>query len=278
MLFNHSLAAVSHTFDEPNLVSTAGLVPTMVLAQKAGLADLAQQRLTASSTGADKGANAGAKIFSLVGGMVAGADSIDDMDLLRHGGMKHLFDQVYAPSTLGSHLRAYTFGHVRQLDAVASRFLTGLGSQSPLLPVVAGSGASGMVFVDIDDTVIEVHSAAKQGAGFGYQGTRGLNALSATATTTESSPVVVAQRLRKGAVSSARGANRLISDALATVGRVDGQKAPVVVRADSAYYNTKVAKAVISNGAELSVTVRMVTHEKAALRDVLRYAMRLLVY
>lgn len=268
MLFNHSPAAVSYTFDEPNLVSAAGLVPAMALAQNAGLTQLAQRRLTVANTGADKGANAGAKISSLVAGMVAGADSIDDMDLLRHGGMKHLFDQVYAPSTLGSHLRAYTFGHVRQLDAVASRFLTGLGSQAPLLPVAAGSGSSGMVFVDIDDTVIDVHSAAKQGAGFGYQGTRGLNALLATASTTESSPVVVAQRLRKGAVSSARGANRLISDALSTVGRVDGQQAPVVVRADSAYYNAKVAKAVISNGAELSVTVRMDTAIKRAIRTI----------
>lgn len=212
MLFNHSRAAVSHTFDEPNLVSAAGLVPAMGLAQNAGLAELAQERLTVSSTGGDKGANAGAKVSSLVAGMVAGADSIDEMDLLRHGGMKTLFDQVYAPSTLGSHLRAYTFGHVRQLDAVASRFLSALGSQAPLLPVRAGSGASGMVFVDIDDTVIEVHSAAKQGAGFGYQGTRGLNAVLATATTTESSPVILAQRLRKGAVFSARGANRLVSD------------------------------------------------------------------
>src|SRR5699024_2491389 len=172
------------------------------------------------------------------------------------------------PSTLGSHLRAYTFGHVRQLDAVASRFLTGLGFQAPLLPVTVGSGVSGMVFVDIDDTVIEVHSAAKQGAGFGYQGTRGLNALLATATTTESSPVVVAQRLRKGAVSSARGANRLISEALATVNKVPGQQGPVVVRADSAYNNTKVAKAVLSNGAELSVTVRMVKTVKDKIREI----------
>jgi len=94
---------------------------------------LAQDRL--SITG-DKGANAGAKITTLLAGMVAGADSIDDMDLLRHGGMGRLFDRIYAPSTLGSFLRAFTFGHVRQLDAVASRFLVNLAAQAPaLVPV-----------------------------------------------------------------------------------------------------------------------------------------------
>ena len=79
----------------------------------------------------DKGANAGLKVASLVAGMVAGADSIDDMALLRHGGMGRVFDRAYAPSTLGSFLRSFTFGHVRQLDAVASRFLTGLAAQAP---------------------------------------------------------------------------------------------------------------------------------------------------
>lgn len=128
MLFNHTEAAVSYSFDEPNLVSSAGLVPVMRLAQQAGLAQLAQQMVTVANTGADKGANAGAKISSLVAGMAAGADSIDGMDLLRHGGMTSLFDQVYAPSTLGSHLREYTHGHVKQLAAVSSRFLARLGT------------------------------------------------------------------------------------------------------------------------------------------------------
>ena len=123
MLFNHARSTVSYRFDEPNLVSVAGLVPIMALAQNAGLADLAQQKITVATTGADKGANAGAKISSLV----AGADSIDDMDLLRHGGMPSLFDRVYAPSTLGSHLRAYTHGHVKQLGAVSSGADAGTG-------------------------------------------------------------------------------------------------------------------------------------------------------
>lgn len=269
MLFNHSPKSVSYTFDEPNLVSAAGLAPIMALAQNAGLAALAQEKVTVYRTGADKGANPGAKISSIVAGMVAGGDSIDDMDVLRHGGMKSLFSSVYAPSTLGSHLREYTHGHVRQLDAVGARLLANLGSYAPLLPVTPGAtGAGAMRFVDIDDTVIEVHSAKKQGAGFGYQGDRGLNALLATVSTAEAAPIVVGQRLRKGSAYSARGASKLVSDALATVGRVPGSCAPVVLRADSAYYNAKVAKAARDGGAQLSVTVRMNTKIKAAIASI----------
>lgn len=129
--------------------------------------------------------------------MAAGADSIDDMNILRHGGMKHRFDHVYAPSTLGSFLRSFTFGHVRQLDAISSRFLTNLNEHTRLLPASQENTQSSTVFVDVDDTVIDVHSARKQGAGFGYQGSRGLNALLATASTSSSNQLIVGQRLRK---------------------------------------------------------------------------------
>ena len=176
----------------------------------------------------DKGANAGLKVASLVAGMVAGADSIDDMALLRHGGMGRVFARAYAPSTLGSFLRAFSFGHVRQLDAVASRFLTGLAAQAPQ---VTGEGTGGRVLVDVDDTIIEVHGYAKQGAGFGYSKVRGLNALLATATTNGSAPVVVAQRLRKGSCGSPRGARRLVADALKTVSKVHGRSAGEAVAA-----------------------------------------------
>src|SRR6186997_897509 len=199
MRLSHTLARTSVAFDDPNLVSTAGLVPVLALADRAGLRELADEHL---SVPGDKGANAGLKVASLVAGMVAGADSIDDMALLRHGGMIRVFTRAYAPSTLGSFLRAFTFGHVRQLDAVASRFLSGLADQTPLFgsPRTGSSGLAeaGHVLLDVDDTIIEVHGYAKQGAGFGYSGVRGLNALLATVTTTGSAPLVVAQRLRKG--------------------------------------------------------------------------------
>jgi hypothetical protein len=98
----------------------------------------------------DKGANAGLKVMSLVAGMVAGADSIDDMAILRHGGMRRVFDACYAPSTLGSFLRTFRFGHVRQLDAVASRTLVGLGERVPLLP-----GIDEYALADMDDSIVD---------------------------------------------------------------------------------------------------------------------------
>src|SRR5215212_4102269 len=166
---SHMVRATSAVFDEPNLVSAAGLVPVLALAESAGLAVLAQQQLTVP---ADKGANAGLKVASLVAGMVAGADSVDDMGLLWHGGMGRVFTAAYAPSTLGSFLRAFTFGHVRQVDAVASRLLINLARDTPLL---GARGAARTVMVDLDDTVVEVHGHSKQGASFGYSGVRGLN-------------------------------------------------------------------------------------------------------
>lgn len=249
MQFNHTPASLSAMFDDQNLIGAAGLVPVMRLAQRAGLSELAHTHLSLPT---DKGANAGAKIASLVAGMLAGADSIDDMNVLRHGGMKRLFDRVYAPSTLGSFLRAFTFGHVRQLDAVASRFLTRLACETPdLLPQT-----SGFTFVDVDDTIIEVAGYLKQGAAFGYSGVRGLNAVLAIASTPECAPVVLSQRLRKGSTSSVKGAPRLVSDALAQLGRMPGEHR-VVVRADSAYYTHKVARAARTAGANISLTVKM---------------------
>ena len=130
MQLSHTRPVAAARFDDPNLVSTAGLVPIMELAQRSGLLTVADRHLTVPT---DKGANAGRKIGSVVAGRVAGADSIADMANLRHGAMTTLFDRPYAPSTLGSFLRAFTFGHVRQLDAVASRFLCALAESTPIV-------------------------------------------------------------------------------------------------------------------------------------------------
>jgi hypothetical protein len=252
MQLSHTRPVVSATFDDPNLVSGAGLVPIMRIAAEAGLTELAQQHLSVPT---HKGANAGMKVASLVGAMVAGADSIDDMALLRHGGMQRIFNRVYAPSTLGSFLRSFTFGHVRQLDAVASRFLINLASITPLLGDSAADEA--MVFVDVDDTIIEVHGHAKQGAGFGYSGVRGLNALIATVSSAGLAPVIAASRLRKGSTGSPRGAARLVADALATVKRTALAGRKVLLRADSAFYGHATISAALKAGADVSVTARM---------------------
>jgi hypothetical protein len=261
MQVSHTRAAVSVTFDEGNLVSAAGLLPVMRLAEAAGLRDLADEWLTVPT---DKGANPGLKVSSLVAGMVAGADSIDDMALLRHGGMSRLFANVYAPSTLGSFLRAFAFGHVRQLDAVAARFLAALAERAPLLQT---REAQDFVFLDVDDTIIEVHGYAKQGSGYGYSGIRGLNAALATASTASSAPVVVAQRLRRGAAASSRGAKRLVSDALSALGRA-GVPGPVLVRADSAFYGHATVSSALAAGAEVSVTVRLDPAVKRAIAGI----------
>jgi hypothetical protein len=254
---------VSARFDDPNLVSSGGLVPAMALAESAGLRGLADERLSVPT---DKGANAGLKVASLVAGMVAGADSIDDMALLRHGGMRRVFGHAYAPSTLGSFLRAFTFGHVRQLDAVASRFVTALAGRAPLVSQPADGE---YVLVDVDDTIIEVHGYAKQGAGFGYSGVRGLNALLATVTTTGAAPVIVAQRLRKGSVGSPRGAKRLVADALKTVRGLRGVAGgKPLVRADSAFYGRGLVLPVVRAGADVSVTVRQDKRVKAAIAAI----------
>jgi hypothetical protein len=235
------------TFDDPNLVSCAGLAPVLQLAERAGL-----QQLLADHVKVDKpgGCNAHLKIPSLVAGMVAGADSIEDMALLRHGGMGRLFAGVRAPSTLGTFLRSFTFGHVRQLDAVASRLLIELAGQAPLLP-----GAGELVYVDIDDTVRQTYGYAKQGAGRGYTGVKGLNALLAIVSTPTSAPVIAAARLRRGSANSARGAARFVTDALITAERVGGTGVRVL-RADSAYYGHDVIAAAQRQGARFSITAR----------------------
>jgi hypothetical protein len=248
-------------FDEPNLVSAAGLVPVLALAQAAGLGRLAQQQLTVPT---DKGANAGAKVASLVAGMVAGADSIDDLGWLRHGGMGRVFTGAYAPSTLGSFLRAFRFGHVRQLDAVATRFVIELAARTPILP--GGQPGSG-VMIDVDDTIIEVHGYAKQGAGFGYSKVRGLNALLATVATSSAAPVIVAQRLRKGSCGSPRGAKRLVADAAAQVRRLLPGSRPLL-RADSAFYGRGPIGAALRGGCDVSVTVRQDATVKAAIARI----------
>jgi len=254
---------VSHestiVFDDPNLVSCAGLVPVLALAERAGLHELLAEHLTLAGPGA---ANAPVKVTSLVAGMIVGADSIEDMDVLRHGAMHRLFDGVRAPSTLGTFLRTFTFGHVRQLDAVATRLLTHLAQQSPLL-----AGADQIAYLDIDDTVKRTYGYAKQGAGYGYSGVKGLNALLATVSTPLAAPVIAGCRLRRGGANSTRGAHRLLADALMTA-KAAGASGLLVVRADSAFYNHDVLATAVRHGARFSVTARQDPHVRKSIEQI----------
>ena len=205
-----------------------GLVPAMLLAESAGLHDLLAEQLSVTSP------NAAVKAASVVGGMLAGADSIDDLDLLRHGGMDRLFAGVRAPSTLGTFLRSFTHGHVQQLDAVGAGLLAGLTGRVP--GVIAGADTDqGLAFLDVDDTIREVHGYAKQGAGYGYTRVRGLNIQVATLSTPLAAPVIARARLRKGSTASAKGAGRMLAQAITTA-RAAGVKGQLLCRADSAYY------------------------------------------
>lgn len=235
-------------FDDPNLVSAAGLVPVMLLAESAGLHELVAEHVATLSP------NPVVKTTGVVAGMLAGADCIDDLDLLRHGAMARLFAGVRAPSTLGSYLRSFSHGHVQQLDAVSARFLAGLTSRVPDL--IAGGAAGGVAFVDVDDTIREVHGHAKQGAAFGYSGVRGLNAQLACVSTPLTAPVIAAARLRKGSAASGKGGGRLLAQAIRTA-RAAGVSGRVLVRADSAYYNHGFVSAGVRAGAWFSVTARM---------------------
>src|SRR3954453_15742881 len=212
MQVSHSVSAV---FDDLNLVSAAGLAPVLALAERAGLHQLVAEHLTVPGSA---GANTVVKVPALGAGMVAGADSIDDMGLLRHGGMDRLFSEVRAPTTLGTCLRGFRFGHVRQLDAIASRLLVGLSAMAPLR-----AGADQVAYVDVNDTMRETHGYQKQGVDYGYSKVKGLNALLAIVSTPVAAPVIAATRLRTGSTNSGRGACRLVTDALGTAGRAGPQ-------------------------------------------------------
>jgi hypothetical protein len=251
----HALAKTRASFDDPHLVSHAGLVPVMALAQRAGLGGLVAEHVRPAG---DCGVNAHLKVPALVAGMAAGADSIDDMDVLRHGAMPALFGGIRAPSTLGSHLRSFTWGNVSQLEKAGREFLAELARRAPLLP-----GAETLAFIDIDSMQKRVYGHAKQGAKFGHtkiQGksllVRGLNALAAVISTPIAAPVIGATRLRGGNAASARGAASLAVQAISAA-RDCGCTGMIIVRMDSAYYNAAVINAVRSRGARFSVTVPM---------------------
>ncbi|GLZ43892.1 hypothetical protein Acsp06_00770 [Actinomycetospora sp. NBRC 106375] len=249
MQLSHGPRRISVRFDDPNLVSCTGLVAVSAvsaLAERAGLPALLS-RLTVPT------AHAANKLLAIVLGMVAGADSITDLDVLRHGGMRRVFTEVRAPSTLGTFLRSFTFGHVRQLDAVAARLLVALTRRAPLL-----TDAQRLAYLDLDDTLRQTHGYAKQGAGRGYTGVSGLNVLLATISTptsAASAPLIAAARLRRGPANSIRGAARLLGDALALARRA-GARGMLVVRADSAFYAEQIVSAARRGGARFSLTAR----------------------
>ncbi|WP_426936822.1 IS1380 family transposase [Brevibacterium sp. LE-L] len=234
---------VSHTrkpiFDEPNLVSAAGLAPVLELAEHAGLSQSLSTMTVASP-------NHLVKSRTIIAGMLAGADSIDDLDLLRAGATPSLIGPVRAPSTMGTFLRSFTHGHVLQI-AKTNRELLGR------LPTMIPAG-DGPIMVDMDDTIRGVHGYQKQAAAFGYSGVRGLNALLITASTNQSAPIVLESQLRRGNIRSGGHADWHLARGLNTISRMaPGRR--VLIRADAAFCQRVNITAAEQAGAWWSYTI-----------------------
>jgi len=234
---SHVWSRATPAFDDPGLVSCAGLVPVMALAEQAGLSELALAKVVIDPHGtrvASAAVNPAGKLTSIIAGMAAGADSIDDLDVIRCGGMGRLFGGVYACSTLGQFLREFSHGHTRQLASVARAHLVNLVRCSGLLP-----GLEVQAFIDIDSLLRPVYDHAKQGASFGHAKIAGRQVL---------------RKLRGGKAGSGRGAGSMVTEAISTA-RAAGASGPILVRGDSANGSKAVVGACCKAGVRFSVVL-----------------------
>lgn len=270
MQVSHRFTVSSAVFDDEHLVSCAGLVPVMTLASQTGLAQLLADKVRIAVPRIKSGsANPSPKLTTLIAGMCAGADSIDDVDVVRSGGMHTLFDGVYAPSTIGTLLREFTFGHARQLESVLREHLAGLCGRADLVP-----GSDGRAFIDIDSLLRPVYGHAKQGASYGHTKIagkqilrKGLSPLITTISTEHAAPVITGARLRAGKSNSGKGAARMIAQAVATA-RAAGVTGQVLVRGDSAYGNSTVVTACQRAGARFSLVLTKTSPVAAAIAAI----------
>ncbi|MGH3522170.1 MAG: IS1380 family transposase [Mycobacterium sp.] len=257
MQSSYTFSAASAVFDEQNLVSAAGLVPVLELAEQAGLSRLVRQHVSLPSTRVKSGAvNPAGKLTSIIAAMTCGADNIDAANVLRAGGTPRVFDEVYAPSTLGIFLREFTFGHAGQLAAVAREHLVALAARTPLLP-----GIEQRAFLDIDSLLRPVYGHAKQGASFGHAKIagrallrKGLSPQITTISTASAAPVIAEARLRSGRAGSGRAAASQLKTAITTA-RGCGATGTIMVRGDSAFGTKKMIATAVSQGIEFSFTV-----------------------
>jgi hypothetical protein len=251
------LDSVQVRFDEDRLISDAGLLLTATLAERLGIEALVNESVWLGY-GTPGAALPGRKVMTLISGMLAGADCIDDMDLLRAGSTgRVLGHRVMAPSTLGTFLRAFTFGHVRQLDHVLDVTL-GRAWQ-------AGAGpGDGPLVVDLDSFVGEVFGYQKQGAGYGYSRVYGYHPLCAIRADTGE---VLHIRNRKGAANTQRGVERFVDELLARAARA-GHDGQVVLRADSGFENHRLMRTLDQRGVEFSIAVKQSPTIKALIAQI----------
>ena len=245
MLPQNNPDRIQVAFDDPRLVANAGLLLPATLAHRLGLPQLVRKHLNLGD--APGRANIGDKLMTLVASALAGGDCIDDADLLRTGGTARVLGcTVKAPSTLGTFLRSFRWGHVRQLDRVSRELLARAWA--------AGAGLSdGPLTIDLDSTICETYGLAKEGARHhGYTGARGYHPLLAVAAGTGD---VLMSRLREGRANTARGAAHFLRE---TVGRVRyaGAKGQLTMRADSGFYTHAVVAACRRMKVRFSITIR----------------------
>ena len=241
-------------FDDHRLVNNTGLILPDTLAQHLGLPQLVQQRLDLGN--APGRANTGDKIVTLVASALAGGDCIDDADVLRTGGTAGAIGCVVkAPSTLGTFLRSFRWGHVRQLDRVSRELLARAWA--------AGAGpCDAPLTIDLDSTICETYGLAKEGARrHGYTGQRGYHPLLAVAAGTGD---VLMSRLREGRANTSRGAAHFLRE---TVGRVRyaGASGQLTVRADSGFYT----HAIVAVCRAMEVRFSIIIRQHARLRNLI---------
>jgi Transposase DDE domain group 1 len=263
---SHTLDQLDTCFDDTHAVANAGLLLAATLAERLGIQQTADALI-------DLGNRAGAyrpgrKLLTLVHSMLAGGDCIDDADLLRCGATSQVLGhRVMAPSTLGTFLRAFTFGHVRQLDRLTEQLLTRAWA--------AGAGpGDGPMTMDLDSTVCEVHGYHKQGAAYGYTHTLGYHPLLATRADTGE---VLHARQRTGRANTARGAARFVDELAARVRRA-GATGELTMRADSGFFSAKTIRACRRHQIRYSITVRQTTPIRAAIATIAADAWVEIVY
>jgi hypothetical protein len=235
---SHTLDSIRVIFDDDNAVADAGLLLVSTLVDRLGLETLADETVTV-------GYRPGRKLLSLVHTLVAGGDCIDDTDLLRTGSTDRVLShQVMAPSTIGTWLREFTFGHLRQLDRVTELALARAWQAG------AGPGDAPM-FIDMDSTICEVHGYHKQGAAYGYTRKLGYHPLVATRADTGE---MLHARMRKGSANTSRGAQRFVRETIGRIRRA-GASGKLTLRADSGFWSHKVMKACTDHDVDFSITV-----------------------
>jgi hypothetical protein len=248
---SHTLDRVEVTFDGDRMVADAGLILPATLSQHLGVEALVDELVSV-------GHRPGRKLLTVVHALLAGGDCIDDADILRSGATSEVVGhEVMAPSTIGTWLRSFTFGHVRQLDALTERLLTAAWAAG------AGPRAAPLV-IDVDSTICQTHGYAKQGATYGYTRQRGYHPLLATRADTGE---ILHARMRKGSANSSRGAQRFVRETIRRVRRA-GATGPIVLRADSAFWSAKVITACRDHNVRFSITVRATKAVVAAIDGI----------